>query len=97
MVLTGTAWHHGTADAAAKCSERGVWAAPLPEDSKESVRFVGGFVGEESLVNRVPSKFLYMAGDWSELFLLRADDFAVVCQTYAEPLLSTAHHTMPPA
>jgi hypothetical protein len=28
-VLTGTAWHHGGDAAAAKCSERGTWAAPL--------------------------------------------------------------------
>ena len=28
-VLTGTAWHYGTAVAPRRCSERGTWAAPL--------------------------------------------------------------------
>lgn len=28
-VLTGTAWHHGSAIAPRRCSERGTWSAPL--------------------------------------------------------------------
>jgi len=56
------------------------------EDEENDVRFAGGFFGEDALLNSgTLSKWTAMAGDWSELLLLRGDDFRALGR--AEPEL----------
>ena len=57
----------------------------LEGDAVAGIRFAGGFVGEQALVSRgAPSKYQCMCGDWSELMLLRADDFRTLTKAFPE-------------
>lgn len=51
----------------------------------ENVLFVGGFLGEEALLqtNQL-AQYTCLVGDWSELLLLRGDDFRRLLTTFPE-------------
>ena len=61
------------------------------EEEENEVRYAGGFFGEDALLNSGKlAKWTAMAGDWSELLLLRGDDFRALGQ--AEPELKQKVH-----
>jgi len=52
-------------------------------EQQVGVRFSGGFVGEQALIDRnYLCEYVCMAGDWSELLLLKSDDFRAVARQH---------------